>query len=252
MPLEFQDVVKSGLARQVADRIRNAILEGQVKIDERLPTEEELAASFGVSRPTIREALKRLAAQNLIRSRRGPAGGNFVRRPDPAGVSSAFTASATLLVGMGAFEIDEMLVARQETQGICCRMACERRTDEDLERMRAEIDLQSDPTISDEDFCASDVRFHRALVDAAGNGPLSLMMYSVVEAFVPITNMIVSHVRERGRVTAHHLRLVDAVERRDGDEAVNCLAGLIALLRESYAESVKLRDDRTSAARRPA
>lgn len=83
MSIEYQKVVRTGLAKQVADEIRDAILSGRLQIDERLPTEEELARRFGISRPTIREALKRLAAQNLIRSQRGPTGGTFVRRPNP-------------------------------------------------------------------------------------------------------------------------------------------------------------------------
>lgn len=82
MALQYDEIVRGGLARQVADLIRTAILEGRLAVDERLPTEEELARRFGISRPTVREALKVLAAQNLIRSRRGPSGGTFVNRPD--------------------------------------------------------------------------------------------------------------------------------------------------------------------------
>ena len=242
MPLEYQDVVRTGLARQVADKIREAILDGRLKIDERLPTEEELARSFGISRPTVREALKRLAAQNLIRSQRGPGGGTFVRRPDPEGLSSAITGAATLLVGIGAFGIDEIIAARLETEAICCRLACVRRTDADIEALRAEIALQRDTSISDEEFCASDVRFHRAVVSAAENGPLSLMMYTVVEAFMPITNMIVSHVRDRSAVAGFHDDLATAVADRDSARAVCALGDLLAYLRESYGLSLKQRD----------
>ena len=70
-----EQIVTKSAAKQIAEHIRGAILEGRLKGDERLPTEEELAARYGVSRPTVREALKRLAAQNLISSKRGPAGG---------------------------------------------------------------------------------------------------------------------------------------------------------------------------------
>ena len=58
---------------QIAESIRALILGGKLVVDQRLPGEQELAARFGVSRPTVREALKRLAAQNLIRTRRGAA-----------------------------------------------------------------------------------------------------------------------------------------------------------------------------------
>lgn len=244
MPIEYQDVVRTGVARQVADKIRAAILDGRLQIDERLPTEEDLAKSFGISRPTVREALKRLAAQNLIRSQRGPSGGTFVSRPDPEGLSSAITGAATLLVGVGAFDIDEIISARLETEAICCRLACERRGDADLATMRAEIALQRSKLLSDEDFCASDVRFHRAVVKAAGNGPLSLMMYTVVEAFMPITNMIVSHVRERSTVAGFHDRLAGAIEARNASDATSVLSELLAYVRDSYALSLTRRAER--------
>ncbi|MDH4984039.1 GntR family transcriptional regulator [Aminobacter anthyllidis] len=244
MPIEYQDVVRTGVARQVADKIRAAILDGRLQIDERLPTEEDLAKSFGISRPTVREALKRLAAQNLIRSQRGPTGGTFVSRPDPEGLSSAITGAATLLVGVGAFDIDEIISARLETEAICARLACERRSEADLTAMRTEIALQRSKLLSDEDFCASDVRFHRAVVKAAGNGPLSLMMYTVVEAFMPITNMIVSHVRERSTVANFHERLVAALDARDAAAATAVLGELLAYVRDSYAVSLARRAER--------
>ncbi|NTF91312.1 FadR family transcriptional regulator [Agrobacterium rhizogenes] len=244
MNLRYDEVVRSGIAKQVAENIKSAILDGRLKIDERLPTEEDLARSFGISRPTVREALKRLAAQNLIHSRRGPLGGNFVMRPDPEGLSKAITGAATLLVGIGAFDIDEIITARLETETICCRLACENRSEEGLQAMAAEIALQRDQDISDEDFCASDVRFHRALVDSTGNGPLKLMMYIVIESFIPITNMIVFRVRERRQVVAFHQRIHEALSNRDVGEATAALTNLLAYVRDSYNAALDARSRR--------
>jgi DNA-binding FadR family transcriptional regulator len=67
MPIDYQPLESQSLAKQIADNIRDAILEGRLRADDRLPTEMELAERFGVSRPTIREALKRLVAQTLVR-----------------------------------------------------------------------------------------------------------------------------------------------------------------------------------------
>ena len=58
--VDFGDVVTASAAKQIAENIRTAILEGRLKVDARLPAEDELASRFNVSRPTIREALKRL------------------------------------------------------------------------------------------------------------------------------------------------------------------------------------------------
>lgn len=241
MILRYDEVVRTGIAKQVADNIRSAIMDGRLKVDERLPTEEELARSFGISRPTVREALKRLAAQNLIHSKRGPSGGNFVKRPDPEGLSKAITGAATLLIGVGAFDIDEIITARLETETVCCRLASRSRSDADLAAMEAEIAVQLDEKISDEDFCASDVRFHRALVESTGNGPLKLMMYTVIEAFIPITNMIVFRVRERRHVASLHQEIADAVRERDDAKATDALARLLAHVRDSYSAVLEAR-----------
>ena len=81
MIIDYQGPATQWHAMRIAADIRAAIVAGRLTVNERLPTEEELAARWRVSRPTIQEALKRLAAQNLIRSRRGPSGGTFVSQP---------------------------------------------------------------------------------------------------------------------------------------------------------------------------
>lgn len=248
MILKYDEVVRSGIAKQVADNIRSAIMDGRLKIDERLPSEEDLARSFGISRPTVREALKRLAAQNLIHSKRGPTGGNFVKRPDPEGLSKAITGAATLLVGVGAFDIDEIIIARRETETICCRLAAANCAEEFLLLMEDEIANQEDPSLTDEDFCASDVRFHRALVDSTGNGPLKLMMYTVIEAFIPITNMIVFRVRERRQVVSLHREIVEGLRSADAARAVKALNALLDYLSQSYLAAVAARESRKGAA----
>ncbi|CAN0583981.1 unnamed protein product, partial [Ectocarpus sp. 12 AP-2014] len=70
----------TGLPVQIAAAIRDSIVEGALIVGERLPSEAELAEQFDVSRPTVREALKRLAAQSLIKTQRGAFGGAFVNR----------------------------------------------------------------------------------------------------------------------------------------------------------------------------
>ena len=67
------------LSAQIASKIRDLIVEGRLIVNERLPSEAELSEQFSVSRSTVREALKRLAAQSLIRTQRG-AGGAFVNK----------------------------------------------------------------------------------------------------------------------------------------------------------------------------
>jgi DNA-binding FadR family transcriptional regulator len=239
--LDYDAVVTVSVAKQIAESVREAIIAGRIKVGERLPTEEDLARSYQVSRPTIREALKRLAAQNLVRSRRGPSGGNFVTRPDPIQAAHMLTGIATLLVGLGAFELEEIIAARLEAETLCCRLAAAVRTEEDVAAMEAELAIQHNSSLPDEEFCASDVRFHRALVDASGNGPLRFMMYVVIEAMLPITNLFSYRLRERRMTLDYHGRILAGLRAHDADRAVAALRDLIVYLGERCAE--KRRDE---------
>ena len=247
--LRYDQLVTASLAGQIADSLEQAILERRLKIDERLPTEEDLAARFGVSRPTVREALKRLAARHLIRSRRGPAGGTFVTGPSPEQLAQSLCTAATLMVATGGAGLDDMASARLEMEAICCRLAAANRTDAHLAAMRSEIAIQRDQGVTDQEFCASDVRFHRAVANAAGNPIICLLMNVVIEALMPVTNMIIVHVRERRSVVRQHERIAKALAARDAGQAVAALTDLTHYIRLQYRRAEQARADRAAAAK---
>ncbi|CBS88336.1 FadR/GntR family transcriptional regulator [Azospirillum lipoferum] len=247
MPVEFESVVTVSAAKQIADSLRAAIMDGRLKVDERLPTEEELAQRFKVSRPTVREALKRLAAQHLIRSRRGPTGGNFVASPAPEDAARSLANATTLMVAVGDIGLDDMATARLELEGVCCRLAAARGDAElaaPLATMREELARQGEAALTDEEFCASDVRFHRALVDAAGNALLSYLMHAVVEALQPVSNMIIYRVREREAILGFHARLLQSLETRNAEAATAALGDLVDYTRDRYREALEKRAER--------
>lgn len=248
MAIKYDIQVTESLAKQISENIRTAIIEGRLKVDDRLPTEEELAKRFGVSRPTIREALKQLAAHNLIRSRRGPSGGTFVNKPTLDEQISFVSNTMNLMVSAGEITLKEMTEARCELELLCCRLASERRNETHLAEMKRELETQEDPTLTDVEFCASDVRFHRALVNATQNPVLQLAMISVIEALQPVANMIVFRFRERGLITSQHQRIYTAVRDRNPDAAAAALSEQMAYLSDKYAEAQEWRRERDQAA----
>jgi DNA-binding FadR family transcriptional regulator len=185
--------------------------------------------------------LKRLAAQHLIRSRRGPTGGNFVASPAPEDAALSLANATTLMVAVGDFSLDDVATARLELESVCCRLAAANRADVHLDAMRTELARQRDEAITDEEFCASDVRFHRALVDATGNALLRFVMHSVVEALQPVSNMIIFRVRDRHTIAEFHARILAAIEDRDGEAGVTALQDLMAYIRERYREALERR-----------
>jgi len=232
--VKIQPLMTQSLAKQISEQLHEAILSGALKADDRLPTEDELAARYQVSRPTIREALKRLAAQNLIRSRRGPTGGTFVNRPSLEDASNSLTASATLLASMDQFSLSEIADARHELEKSCIRLAAQNPDKSALAQLQQELDLQQDDSLTDEEFCASDVRFHRALVDACQNAMLQFLMYAVIEAMQPVTNMVVFRFRDRLDVVAVHQRLYQAIEKSDVGAAEAALDELMVYLKARF------------------
>ena len=188
-------------------------------VDERLPSEAELATEFNVSRPTVREALKRLAAQSLIRTQRGAFGGAFVKRLSYEEAYGQHITTSTLLLSMNAVRFETACEARYALERACAPLAAQRRTPDHLATMRAEIHRQGQPGLSDESFCASDVTFHRALVDGAGNPVLSYQLAGAVEAMQPLMNMITFTERSREEIVSLHTAIADAIEAKDAKSA---------------------------------
>jgi GntR family transcriptional repressor for pyruvate dehydrogenase complex len=222
--------------------LRASIVDGVLVSDQRLPGEQELAERFGVSRPTIREALKRLAAQNLIRSRRGPTGGTFINRISWANAHDSLATLSMLVIGMQGADPAQVIEARLALLRSCLPFAAKRRNIDHLSAMRAEIEVQRSDDTSDEDYCASDVRFYRALADAAGNPMLSFQLASVIEGMQPLLNLIIYQARDRDLIADGHEALTDALEARDAKSADAQLSAMAAYISGLAAGLLTKRD----------
>jgi len=214
------------LSAQIAKAIRDAIVAGDLIVDERLPSEAELAEHFEVSRPTVREALKRLAAQSLIRTQRGAFGGAFVNRLGYPEAYNQHITTSTLLLSMNGISFDTACEARFALERACAPPAAMRRSADHLATMRAEAHRQAQPGLTDEAFCASDVAFHRALVDAAGNPVLSYQLAGAVEAMQPLMNMITFTARSREEIVGLHTQIADALDAREAGAVETALTAL--------------------------
>ena len=226
----------SDLSAQIAKAIRDAIVEGKLLVDERLPSEAELAEQFNVSRPTVREALKRLAAQSLIRTQRGAFGGAFINRLSYEDAYGQQITTSTLLLSMNTISFDVACEARFAMERACAPFAADH-----LATMRAEIHRQSHPGLSDESWCASDVTFHRALVDAAGNPVLSYQLAGAVEAMQPLMNMITFTARNREKIIALHTTIADEIENQRPEKVEHALTDLSTYTKTLASDVIKAR-----------
>ena len=163
------------------------------------------------------------------------------------GVNDALD-KAALLVSLGEFKIPEILEARQELELLCVRQAASRCEEAELCAMARELEVQRQAAISDEEFCASDVRFHRAIADATHNSVLKFVMFTVIEALQPIENMVVFRVREREVIVRQHDEILSALRGKDGDAAAKAIREQTAYLRERFDAAQAITRRRVDAA----
>jgi len=142
---------------------------------------------------------------------------------------------------MGEFELTHVAEARLEVELVCCRLAAGRRTDAQLAMMADEVARQRDATLLDAEFCASDVRFHRTLVAAAGNPALEFAAAGVLDSLQPAVNLVVFRFRDRRQVAAQHDRIHGALAARDATAACAALTDYMNALGRQYRKAQALR-----------
>jgi GntR family transcriptional regulator, transcriptional repressor for pyruvate dehydrogenase complex len=118
--------------QMLADELRADITSGRLRAGERLPPEPELCVKTGVSRSTVREALRLLASQHLIVTTRGVTGGSFVAHPDAEQLSEALSTGLTLLNNAAAIGFTDLLEVRRALEIPAAGLAAIRRSEAHL------------------------------------------------------------------------------------------------------------------------
>ncbi|MHB1567647.1 MAG: FadR/GntR family transcriptional regulator [Solirubrobacteraceae bacterium] len=220
---------------QVADQLRELIMSGDLAPAQRLPNEAALATQFGVSRSTIREALRELSAMSLIRTSKGANGGSFVTIPTADHISDFLGANISLLSQSEHVSLDEFLEVRELLEVPAARLAAARRSEEDLEKLRAAVPGRPLELGTSQQFVYNK-DFHSALVVASGNTLLSICAQPVFSVLQ--TNLKRSTLGRRfhKRVNEDHRALLAAVEAGDEVGAAEQMHEHLAWLRTMYVK----------------
>jgi GntR family transcriptional regulator, transcriptional repressor for pyruvate dehydrogenase complex len=212
-------------ASAIAAILESNIASGHYRPGDRLPSEADLCTHFQVSRPTLREALGRLAAVGLLVSRRGSGGGSFVARPDTGLIGARIAALVGLVATQDAESAGSLTTARIHAEIGCAHLAALARAD--ITDLRAEIDLQSDFGLPAETFAASCRRLHLSICAASGNASLALVGQALVEAEFANPAAIAFETRERARFLSCHVRVANGIA---GGRPEDCRAALLDLV----------------------
>jgi GntR family transcriptional repressor for pyruvate dehydrogenase complex len=221
---------------QIADALQRRVVTGELEPGARLPTEAHLASDFGVSRATVREALRLLAAQNLIRTAKGATGGSYVTRPSAGHLSASLRSGIGLLTEARDVSLEELLEARLLLEVPAARLAAARRREHDLERLRASIPLHPLELAAQEQF-AYNSDFHSVVLEASGNVLLAIAAQPVFDVLQ--TRLVRSHlgVRFHRTINAHHRSIAAAIEAGDGDTAGDEMHDHVEFLRPFYEKA---------------
>jgi GntR family transcriptional repressor for pyruvate dehydrogenase complex len=151
----------------LADELRADITSGRLRPGERLPPEPELCVKTGVSRSTVREALRLLSSQHLIVTTRGVTGGSFVAHPDAAQLSEGLRTGLTLLSNTAEVGFADLLELRRALEIPAAALAASRRSEEHLDAMTDA--LFSPGSDSVEAMVLAHAAFHSTVAAATGN-----------------------------------------------------------------------------------
>jgi GntR family transcriptional repressor for pyruvate dehydrogenase complex len=214
------------------DRLTDAIERAGLRRGDRLPGEHELARMLGISRPTLRQALRVLELSGVLTVRRGKSGGIFVASElIPAlAVSSA--------VALEESAAAEALRARRVLESAVAREAALRADADDYGRLQRSNELLRAHLGERPLVMRADALFHRALVRACHNRVLESAMGSVAQALAPIRDAY-SGGLERDRLTlAVHERQLAAMRRHDLDALDAVLDQHFRMLEDSFALAI--------------
>ena len=224
----------------LANELRERILSGQYPEGTPLPPERELVVQTRMSRTTVREALRILEVQGLIRIKAGRAGGAFVQQPGEENVAS----SLELLIRGRRLRLASVHETREAIEPSCARLAALHRTTGDLRRLEATNEAIAASADLD-GFLRANVDWHVAVATASHNEILTGIMMALSRAIYTTTNnegFINDEVRA---ITVRaHRSVTRAIKDRDPDAAVRRMSRHV----HSYAAAALEVDDRITVA----
>jgi DNA-binding FadR family transcriptional regulator len=195
-----------------------------------------LATEFGVSRATVREALRQLDAQSLIRTSKGATGGSYVTLPSAGHLSASLRSGIGLLADAQDVSLDELLEARELLEVPAARLAARRRREDDVERLHAAIPDNPRALGAHEQF-AHNSDFHSVVLEASGNVLLAIAAQPVFDVLQTRLARSTLGSRFHRTINAHHRAIVAAIEAADEDAAGGEMHAHLQYLRPFYEKA---------------
>jgi GntR family transcriptional regulator, transcriptional repressor for pyruvate dehydrogenase complex len=199
---------------EVADAIRAWMFGRGMAPGDRLGREEDLAQRFGVSRPTLREALRLLSSAHLVRATKGPGGGIFVAATPEQGIGRSVTDSVASMLSAESIDLEELIETRMLLEIPLAGLAAQRATEDDVAALRAVLDEAGDST-QGEVFRGLDRRLHGLIAQIAGNRLARAFTDWIGAVLQPPLHALIEPAVVDAVVVEQHRDIVRAIERGD-------------------------------------
>lgn len=206
-------IKREPLATQVARRLVEYILSGQIEPGNRMPSERQLAEAFGVGRSAMREALKALTLIGLLDVRQGD--GTYLKRADSALLPNVIEWGMLL----GEQRTMDLVEARQHLEPVIAGLAARRRSEDDLVELRRLLGRMERSAADTDGFVDADVAFHQRLADAAGNSVLKDIHSGVQALSRAWIHRVISSAESSVPSYQEHIPVYEAVEWGDAAAA---------------------------------
>jgi len=210
--MPIRKVTRQSIGEQVFEQLKELIINNEWKKGEKIPSENELAASFGVSRITVRQALQKLTALGLIETRFGE--GSFIKETAP-GISMN---QLIPIAYLNENSLQEILEYRKVIEGNVAELAAQKASPEEIEKLEEAYKRMEQVKDDLEKFSKADLKFHLLLANMTGNSLIIQTFHIFNDVLDRAFSQIVS---KRGNTAGiyYHKLLLEAVKSRNSSQA---------------------------------
>jgi len=233
--LAFKPFDKKRYFEQVAQLIRENILNEELQEGFRLPSEVQIAAELNVSRSVVREALRILDVMGYISTKKGPQGGIFVSSLYHKPVSDSFR----LLAANGQITVDHLFDVRLQIEPFIIEQAAIHAKEEDIQKIRDLFENTSRHMDDAAQLKRANIDFHLLLAEASGNPVLSILMKSLTDILLEVAYTFLDHDFEK-QLFGIHKKIFQAITQRQTKEVKKLIAADIRFVKKNlknYVES---------------
>jgi GntR family transcriptional repressor for pyruvate dehydrogenase complex len=219
-------------ATEVARRLLEFLLSGDIRPGERLPSERQLANSLEIGRSAVRDALRPLTWLGIIEVRQGD--GTYLR-----GMSSDLLPKVVewgLL--LGEKRVMDLVEARRHIEAVTATLAAERRTPEQVAELQAALGRMQASVHDRAAFVEADIAFHLTVAEVAGNSVLSGILSSIQSLLRVWIARVSQMTDDQEPAYQIHVPIVDAIVAGDGERAAHAMADHLSFATERLLETL--------------